>query len=457
MVTATRAWVPLVLLLALGRCHAADEPLTKVEIAKIGKAATALVEVKSRFAYGSAFCIHPSGLFLTNEHVAGQGNLAIILNPGLDNEKVCKARLIRADKELDLALVRVDDVKDLPIVSLGVDDKLAELMEVVAVGFPFGTALAPDRKGYPAVSINTGSITALRRKNDALHRIQLNVALNPGNSGGPVLDKSGKVIGVVVAGVQGGAGVNFAIPVSTVTAFLAPPDVQFQPPQLAAGNLHKPMLFEAQVTQLIPDSAAAVTVDLVLKPNRGQAVTHRMEPADGKFRVTTAPMPAPPGPVMLQLVAQFDNGALNASTADRTFKVGSRDVKLSEVQKIQFTSNPRVVLHDGKTIEGAVSGLEEVTVRLAHNPWRSIWPRRQRCGARSLPKPMWFGACWWCGLVIRKSCGAEKACPSTVCCSGPPRSSGNLKSSPRCWKAPGSSASWTPRSPMWWWAAAAVT
>jgi S1-C subfamily serine protease len=230
MVTATRSCVLVVFLAALGSCRAADEPLSKVEIAKIGKAATALVEIKSRAAYGSAFCIHPSGLFITNEHVAGQGDISIVLNPGLKDEKVYKAKLLRSDKEMDLALLRVEDVKDLPTLSLGVDDKLAELMEVVAVGFPFGTLLAPDRKGYPEVSINNGSITSLRRKNDVLNRIQLDAQLNPGNSGGPVLDKNAKVIGVVVAGLPG-AGVNFAIPVSTLSEFLAPPDVQFQPPQ----------------------------------------------------------------------------------------------------------------------------------------------------------------------------------------------------------------------------------
>jgi hypothetical protein len=397
MVTATRFGVLVVLLLVQGRCDAQGEPLTKVEIAKIGKAATALVEVKTRSAYGSAFCIHPSGLFITNEHVAGQGNLTVILNPGSKDEKVCKAKLIRADKELDLALLRVEEVNDLPILSFGADDKLAELMEVVTVGFPFGTALAPDGKGYPAVSVNNGSITALRHKNDVLHRIQLDAPLNPGNSGGPVLDKHGKVIGVVVAGMQG-AGVNFAIPVSTVSAFLAPPDVQFQPPPIAAANLYKPMVFEAQVTQLIPDPAAAVSVDLVLKPNRGKAVTHRMvAAADGKFRVTTAPMPVPPGPVMLQLVAQFDNGALNATTADRTFKVGSQEVKLSNVQKIQFTQNPRAVLQDGKTVEGAISGLEELTVQLgkqsiAVNLAKSTEARFAPAGETDLV---------WCMLVVR--------------------------------------------------------
>jgi len=62
-------WVPVVVLLVLlTSCPAADEALSRVEIGKRSKAATALVEVKTSrsYSYGSAFCVHPSGLFLTN-------------------------------------------------------------------------------------------------------------------------------------------------------------------------------------------------------------------------------------------------------------------------------------------------------------------------------------------------------------------------------------------------------
>src|SRR5204863_78892 len=95
----------------------------------------------------------------------------------------------------------------------GSAEGLSELMEVVAFGFPFGTALSADRRDYPAVSVNVGSVTALRRKAGALHRIQVDVPLNPGNSGGAVLDRTGKVVGVVVAGAQPAVGAEARGPV----------------------------------------------------------------------------------------------------------------------------------------------------------------------------------------------------------------------------------------------------
>jgi hypothetical protein len=376
MVASARWFCALaVLLLMLRQCPAADETSWRVKVGQTAKAATALVEVKPRGAYGSAFCILPSGLFLTNAHVvqlpgplpanfpAPPVEITLVLNPGLKTQKAYPAKVVRSDKELDLALLRIDGVKDLPTLALGSDEKLNELEEVVACGFPFGIALAPDRKEYPSVSINAGSITSLRRHGDHLQRIQLDVALNPGNSGGPVLDQNGKVVGVVVAGVQG-SGVNFAIPVSQVAGFIARPDVQFVPPKLDAGNFDKPVTFEVQVSPLVP-SPAPLTVDLTLKPARGGTErTFHMEAAEGKYRATAVPLPPSPGLRPLRLLARFDNGALNATLTDRAFKVGDRELKLGEIRSIQFQPGLKAQLLDGKEVEGPVTGLEAVPVRL---------------------------------------------------------------------------------------------
>jgi hypothetical protein len=66
----------------------------------------------------------------------------------------------------------------------------------------------------------------------------------------------------------------------------------------------------------------------------------------------------------LRLLAAFDDGTLKATVADRVFKAGGREMELGEVQDIRLGPTPRVVLHDGKTVEGMVSGLDAVPVRL---------------------------------------------------------------------------------------------
>jgi S1-C subfamily serine protease len=269
---------------------AADEPFGRTQIAKLGKTATALVEVQAgsargvRQGYGSAFCIHRSGLFVTNEHVvnpsapgivpregSGRDEVTLILGPGEKNQKSFTAKIVRTDKQLDLALLRITGADNLPTLSLGDDDQLEELMDVVAFGFPFGAGIgepsaaapgpppAPNRRDYPSVSVNAGSITALRRKGGDLDRIQLDATINPGNSGGPVLDKSGKVIGLVVsiavAQGLGRTGISSAIPVSHLKRFLARPDIVFTAPVVNRANQDQPAEFRAQATSILPTTA----------------------------------------------------------------------------------------------------------------------------------------------------------------------------------------------------------
>ena len=245
---------------------AAQERLTKVEIGKRGKAATAFVEVP-KVGTGTAFCIHPSGLFITNEHVVrgAHDEVILVLNPSLEGQRVLKAKVVRTDKVLDLALLRVEGEKDLPSLPLGSIKGVAELSEVVACGFPLGFSLSTDKKEYPAISVNAGSVTALRYKERVLESLQIDITLTFGNSGGPVLDENGQVVGVVVRGLSGvGKGINQAIPVSLLEGFLNKPDIAFAAPQLTRETLEKPLEFKASVVSFAPKAPEA-TLKLILQ------------------------------------------------------------------------------------------------------------------------------------------------------------------------------------------------
>jgi hypothetical protein len=349
--------------LTLAPAIRADEP-QRVKVARLGKAATALVEVKPD--YGSAFCVHPSGLFVTNEHVvrsAGEsGTVTLVLDPGLKTQRVLRGKVVRADADVDLALIRADGAKDLRALPLGSADDLVELMGLIAFGFPFGPALATDKDEYPAVSVNVGSVTSLRRRKGELYRIQLDAALNPGNSGGPVLSEGGKVVGVVVAGVRG-SGVNFAIPVNLLARFLARPDVSLTAPALTKANLHRPAAFRARVVPLLP-TEAAMQVELFLRAGEETERKHRMERAGDAYQVSAVPVPPAAGPPPLRLTAIYANGTLSGAAADQPFTVGKRALKLSDVRALSFGSQARAVLTDGDVVQGPASGLEAVTVKV---------------------------------------------------------------------------------------------
>ncbi len=341
----------------------AEKP-TKAEIASMGKAATAYVEIP-KLGSGTAFCVHSSGLFITNEHVVHddlKGEITLVLEPGLKKQRVLKARVVRVDEARDLALLRVENAGELPGLKLGSVDGISELMDVVAFGFPLGRALSPDKNDYPAISVNAGRVTALRHKDGELQQIQIDVALTFGNSGGPVLDDQGKVVGVVVSGIRGAQAINQAIPVSHLETFLKTPDIQVTFPELTSKNLDQSHEFKARVVSLFP-SQKAMDVQLNLKVDNQPERRQKMEFKDGYFRVsTTIIQPGREG--LLDISAEFEESKIRGITIDREIQVGARKIKLSDCRRIQPQPKPVVVSQDGKKLEGNVDGLAKVSIRV---------------------------------------------------------------------------------------------
>jgi S1-C subfamily serine protease len=165
---------------------AADAPLSRTELAKRGKPATALVIVEPTGVCGTAFVVHPSGLLVTNAHVVSstggsRGRIRVALRPGEPSQEVLVASVLRTDVERDLAVLKIDKAKGLTVLPLGDSDRLTELTELVGFGYPFGTRLAAEKTDLPAVTVSISSVTSLRRKGGVLSALQLDGALNPGH------------------------------------------------------------------------------------------------------------------------------------------------------------------------------------------------------------------------------------------------------------------------------------
>jgi hypothetical protein len=357
-----------VFLFLIGPLSAADDAPSREAIAKRAKAATALVEVKPN--YGSGFCVHSSGLFVTNEHVVRQSTEAItlVLNAGLKTQNVLKAKVLRRDKALDLALLKVDGDEKIEALELGSDKELGELTELIACGFPFGLALA--RPGeYPAISINVGSVTSLRRDKDGeLDRIQLDAALNLGNSGGPVLDRGGKVVGVVVSGIHG-SGVNMAIPVSHLQRFLARPEVILTLPAVKAANRQGAFEFTAKTISLLP-TKEPLDLEMILGAGPGKERRFPMKLADGTYRAMAVPFPPREGPPVCRVEVKYENGSVSGTAEDRTYGIGDTEVMLSQLRSLRLGPKPEARLGDGRRLEGKPANLEAFPVKVGKQSLR---------------------------------------------------------------------------------------
>jgi S1-C subfamily serine protease len=147
--------------------------------------------------------------------------MTVVFHSGTSKEQSATAEVLAADEDCDLAVLKVAKNKDAPVLPFAKPAELRETIPVYVLGFPFGSALAID-KGNPAITIGKGAISSIRRKkNDELATVQIDGALNPGNSGGPVVDAQGRLVGVAVATIKGSNGIGFAVPVTDLEQFLS--------------------------------------------------------------------------------------------------------------------------------------------------------------------------------------------------------------------------------------------
>ena len=153
---------------------------------------------------GSGVIVSPKGYILTNHHVIE--NAEHLLVQLFDNRSF-EGTLIGTDKKTDLAVIKIDSFKSLPQAPLGDSDNIKVGQWVVAIGNPYGL----DR------TVTVGVVSAKGRSDLGIttyeNFIQTDASVNPGNSGGPLLDLEGNVVGINTAIIGQGTGIGFAIPI----------------------------------------------------------------------------------------------------------------------------------------------------------------------------------------------------------------------------------------------------
>jgi serine protease Do len=162
---------------------------------------------------GSGVIVDPKGYIVTNRHVVEKADRIRVRLDGDPPGVLHDARVVGADQETDLAVIKIDSDKSLPVAKLGNSDGMQVGDWVLAVGSPFGLS-----------ETVTAGIVSAKGRNIVPNRqfqsfIQTDAAINPGNSGGPLVNMAGEVIGIntaILTDTNAYAGVGFAMPSNTV-------------------------------------------------------------------------------------------------------------------------------------------------------------------------------------------------------------------------------------------------
>jgi len=175
-------------------------------VSTLDEAIKATATIKTKNGHGSGFIASENGYLITNYHVvADSTKLEVILNDG----SIHKAQVLQVNKDIDLAILKIEKtglmpfmLQDTPSFSLG--------KEVYVIGTPSAEDLSQ--------TLSKGIISSIRKQADGSKLIQTDASVNSGSSGGPLVDKSGSLLGVVNSKLVGLGveGISFAIPASMI-------------------------------------------------------------------------------------------------------------------------------------------------------------------------------------------------------------------------------------------------
>lgn len=167
-----------------------------------------IVQIATPYSTGTGFFLKEKNLVVTNEHVV-RGNREVVVDGAKFERQM--AKVVFTDPRYDLALIAFSPDEKLPGVAFGNGSPISEGEKVVAIGHPFGLKFTATQ----------GIVSNADHRQGDIQYLQHDAALNPGNSGGPLVDTTGKIIGVNTFIIKDGDNMGFCLPVRYLDATIS--------------------------------------------------------------------------------------------------------------------------------------------------------------------------------------------------------------------------------------------
>jgi len=169
----------------------------------------AVVIVNTGQSVASGLIVHPDGYIVTNHHVVADTEEGTVKT---HSKKTYDYDVIAVSPEKDLALLKTNTKRSFDWLPLASSKEVKVGTKVVALGSPLGLDF----------TVTEGIVSAVNRRSaDGVDFVQIDVPVNPGNSGGPIVDISGNVIGITTSKIRGSEGIGFAVEADAVTSFVS--------------------------------------------------------------------------------------------------------------------------------------------------------------------------------------------------------------------------------------------
>jgi hypothetical protein len=330
-----------------------EAPQLSKEVLEKAKKATAVVMAWGDTYTGTAFCVHPSGLFLTSDLFGVEGPVRLLINAGEKTQKIVDAEIIMSSRVQGIYLLRVIEKGDYTALDLGSADDVIEQTTLYYLDFdiaPIDSQNPRAEQPVPPCIVRSATVRETGRSSGRIMSIRLEYSGGRGKGGGPLISSEGKVVGMTKGeGPIGGGGIKNALGVDALRDSMPNPIVVLSPPEkITADSLAKPLTLQAFLADFHQRDNSAATVGISLQPCGQPASDVQMKGDGGTYTAETVLVPEKGAASGFQAKVQFDGSEMTGTIEPVVLKSAGEEISLDKIAEIKGGATPTAILRDGK-------------------------------------------------------------------------------------------------------------